>query len=87
MKPKYVLKRKMVNMFFDLQRKMMELERLEHRNRESDDLPYPYLIRHIETLQGAIHSYLLRHFKWDVDEAKEVFYKTKWYMNFTNEGR
>ena len=85
MKPKYILKRKMVNMFFDLQRKMMELERMEQRNSESDDLPYPYLIRHMQALQSAIESYLLRHFKWDRLEELKGFYTTKWYLNFTND--
>jgi len=88
MDTKNIVKKKMESMFFDLQRKMMELERIEQKAsvEEVDYLNIAFLMRYIQPCQDGIHSYLQRHYKWDKDEAMERFFASKWYKNFMGEG-
>ena len=85
---KHIVKKKMESMFFDLQRKMMELERLEQRAsvKEADYLNIAFLMRYIKPCQDGIHSYLQRHYKWDKNEAMKRFFDSKWYKNFMVKG-
>jgi hypothetical protein len=78
------VKQKVENLFFDLQRKMMEFERMEMHSTDEEmhRLNYPFIFDNLNTLQRNFGDYLEINFKWNQNKAMEKFYRSRWYQAF-----
>ena len=75
---------KVENLYFDLQRKMMEFERMEMHStdEEMEKIDYPFLMDKLNALQSRLGEYLEKKWNWDMNKATEKFYRSRWYQTF-----